>query len=201
MRGRVRRALRETLLPEATSGSDQWQRVALNRSVDEYLMSLDPRALRAAEISGDAQATKPWKEFVSLNYPEFDLCTPLQRSGGFDVVICEQVLEHVVDPCAAARNLRALTVPGGKVVVSTPFLIKIHELPLFGMNDYWRFTPLGLQTLLETVGLKVDEVHSWGNRSCIAGNLDRWPAYRRWHSLSEEPDMPVQVWAFATNPG
>ena len=29
------------------------------------------------------------------------------------------------------------------------------------------------------------------------GNLDRWPAYRRWHSLRDEPDLPVQVWAFA----
>jgi SAM-dependent methyltransferase len=191
--------LRDALLPEASSGADQWQRVTLNRSVDEYLISLHPPGLRAAEISGNAQAGKPWKEFVSLQYPDFDLCAPLEGRGKFDVVICEQVLEHVVDPCAAARNLRGLTVPGGKVVVSMPFLIKIHELPLYGMNDYWRFTPRGLRTLLERAGLQVDEVCSWGNRACIVGNLGRWPAYRRWMSLRSEPDMPVQVWAFATN--
>ena len=35
------------------------------------------------------------------------------------------------------------------MIVSTPFLIKVHELALFNMNDYWRFTPRGLRTLLE----------------------------------------------------
>jgi hypothetical protein len=34
----------------------------------------------------------------------------------------------------------------------------------------------------------------------VAGNFDRWPAYRRWLSLRNEPDLPVQVWAFASNP-
>jgi hypothetical protein len=110
------------------------------------------------------------------------------------------VIEHVIDPWAAARNLRGLCAPGGHVVVSTPFLIRVHELPAYGMRDYWRFTPRGLRALLEGAGLVVDEVGSWGNRDCVAGNFDRWPAYRRWHSLRNEPDLPVQVWAFATNP-
>ena len=33
-----------------------------------------------------------------------------------------------VDPFAAARNLRKLCVEGGHIVVSTPFLIRVHEL-------------------------------------------------------------------------
>ena len=82
----------------------------------------------------------------------------------------------------------------------SPFLIRVHELPLFAMHDYWRFTPRGLRHLLEQGGLLVETVDSWGNRRCIRGNLDRWPAYRRWHSLRNEPDMPVQVWAFARRP-
>jgi SAM-dependent methyltransferase len=188
------------LLPEAKSGSDQWQRVTLNRAVGRHLASLDPPSCSAAEISGSAHADKPWKEYVSLNFPEFDLCAPLEGRGTFDVVICEQVIEHVIDPCAAARNLRGLTNSGGSVIVSTPFLVKVHELPLFGLNDYWRFTPRGLRLLLERAGLQVEEVQSWGNRSCVVGNFDLWPAYRRWQSLESEPDLPVQVWAFATNP-
>lgn len=189
------------LLPEASSGSDQWQRVTLNRAVDRYLASLHPPSCRAAEISGSAHAGKPWKEYVVLDYPEFDLCAPLPGGETYDVVICEQVIEHVVDPCAAARNLHRLTTPGGNVIVSTPFLVKVHELPAYGLNDYWRFTPRGLRTLLEHAGLEVDEVQSWGNRSCVVGNFDRWPAYRRWQSLGSEPDLPVQVWGFAKNPG
>ena len=120
--------------------------------------------------------------------------------GTFDVVICEQVLEHVVDPFGAARNLRELTVPGGHVIVSTPFLIKVHELPLFGMNDYWRFTPRGLRVLLESAGLEVDTVGTWGNVACVVGNLRRWSAQRPWHPLEDDPELAVQVWAFARNP-
>jgi SAM-dependent methyltransferase len=196
------RAVRDRwLLPEAGSGADQWQRVVLNRAVEAHLDALGPAGRTAAEISGAAYAGKPWRRFDSLDYPAFDLCAPLEGRDRYDVVICEQVIEHVVDPWAAAENLRGLCVPGGHVVVSTPFLIRVHELPAYGMPDFWRFTPRGLRTLLERAGLEVDTVGAWGNRHCVAGNLDRWPAYRRWMPLGNEPDLPVQVWAFARNPG
>ena len=194
----LRRLRDRLLLPEARSGQEQWQRVTLNAAVDRHIRALDPPSRTAAEISGDAHARRGWKGFQSLDYPEFDLCAPLGERDEYDVVICEQVIEHVPDPCAAAANLRRLCAPGGHVIVSTPFLIRVHEL--WGMQDYWRFTPRGLRTLLERAGLAVDTVGSWGNRSCIAGNLDGWPAYRRWHSLRDEPDLPVQVWAFARRP-
>jgi SAM-dependent methyltransferase len=189
------------VFPDSESAAEHWQRVAMNHAVDAYIASLHPAELTAAEISGDAHAKWPWKSFTSLNYPSFDLCADLDSDLEFDVVICEQVLEHVVDPCAAVANLRGLCAAGGHVIVSTPFLVKVHELPIYAMNDYWRFTPRGLRTLLERTGLEVDTVGSWGNRACVVGNFDRWSAYRPWHPLRNEPDLPLQVWAFATNPG
>jgi Methyltransferase domain len=194
------RAVRDRLrAPEATSGADQWQRIVLNRSVAGHLRSLHPPSLTAVEISGEAYAGMPWKRHTSLNHPEFDVCAPLAVEQCFDVVICEQVIEHVSDPFGAARNLRGLCSAGGHVIVSTPFLIRVHELPMYGLKDYWRFTPRGLRTLLESAGLTVETVGAWGNRRCIMANLDRWPAYRRRMSLRNEPDLPVQVWAFARN--
>lgn len=180
--------------------SRHWQRAALNRAVDAHIASIDPARCVAAEISGDTHAGKPWKGYVSLMYPEFDLCAPLADSRRYDVVICEQVLEHVSDPWAAVSNLRDMCAPGGHVIVSTPFLVRLHELPLFGMGDYWRFTPRGLRRLLEGAGLEVETVDSWGNRACVVGNFDRWSARRPWHPMRNEPDFPLQVWAFATNP-
>ncbi len=194
-------ALSRKVFPEATGPDEMWQRVMLNRAVQDQIQDLGPERLDAAEISGDAQANHGWQSFTSLNYPEFDLCAPLDSEveGRFDVVICEQVLEHVLDPNAAAANLRGLCRPGGTVIVSTPFLIKVHELPMFGMYDYWRFTPRGLRTLLERAGLEVESVGAWGNHEVVLGNLDRWSAQRKWHPLHNEPDIPVQVWAFARN--
>lgn len=172
----------------------------LNRAVGNYIASLDPSRLSAAEISGDTHATRPWREYTSLMYPEFDICAPVREQRGFDVVICEQVIEHVEDPWVATANLRKLSTTGGHVIVSTPFLIKLHELPEYDMRDYWRFTPRGLRTLLERAGLEVEWVGTWGNRDCVIAELDRWSAYRWWHSLRNETDIPVQVWAFARNP-
>jgi SAM-dependent methyltransferase len=191
-------AVDRKVFPEARSGDDQWQRVVMNRSVDEFLVEQDPSARSAVEISGESHRGKGWKDYVSLNYPDFDLCNPTPQDRTFDIVICEQVLEHVVDPGRAVRTLRDLCTPGGQVVVSTPFLIKVHELPLYGMHDYWRFTPRGLRLLLENNGLGVDRVETWGNKSCVLGNLDRWPSRRPWLSLRNRPDVAVQVWAFAT---
>jgi SAM-dependent methyltransferase len=199
--GVLRRLLARLPAPPASTGADQWQRAVLNRAVAEHLAALDPPSCTAAEISGDAHAGLRWNRYVSLNHPEFDLCAPIADGlGPFDVVICEQVIEHVVDPCAAAANLRQLCSPGGAVVVSTPFLVRVHELPAYGLRDYWRFTPRGLRLLLERAGLEVEAVGSWGNRECVVGNFDRWPAYRRWHPLRNEADLPLQVWAFARNP-
>ncbi len=197
---RLRAARDRVLLPEASSGGEQWQRVPLNAAVARHLDALGAEGSSAAEISGSAHAGRAWRHYESLDHPEFDLCAPLAGRGTFDVVICEQVIEHVVDPGAAVANLRGLCARGGHVVVSTPFLIRVHELPAYGMHDYWRFTPRGLRLLLERAGLQVDQVGSWGNRACVRGNFDRWPAYRRWHPLRNEPDLPVQVWAFASNP-
>jgi SAM-dependent methyltransferase len=191
--------LNRLVFPEASSAADQWQRVVMDSVVDEYIDRLGPERRTAVEISGDAHADKQWKRFDSLNYPDFDLCNPTPQSRTWDVVICEQVLEHVIDPFGAAANLRALCSEGGHVIVTTPFLIKVHELPLYGMNDYWRFTPRGLRVLLEQAGLRVDTVGTWGNRLSVVGNLDRWSARRPWHSMGNNREMPVVVWAFARN--
>ena len=110
------------------------------------------------------------------------------------------MLEHVADPWTAAANLGGLCKPGGHVVVSTPFMIRVHELPAYGLPDYWRFTPRGLRTLLEGAGLEVDTVDSWGNRQCVIGNSAAGPLIAPGIRCYNEPDLPLQVWAFARRP-
>ena len=190
------------MFPPTVDPAAHWQRQVMNAAVNEHLGSIGPAELSAAEISGDFRAGLGWRRHRSLDYPEFDILeVPDDLEASFDVVICEQVLEHVEDPWLAVRNLRKLVAPGGHVVVSTPFMVKVHELPAYGMRDYWRFTPRGMRVLLERAGLEVETVESWGNRECVVGNLGSWSSYRRWHSLANEPDIPLQVWAFARAPG
>jgi hypothetical protein len=84
--------------------------------------------------------------------------------------------------------------------VTTPFLLKIHEVPI----DCSRWTPLGMRYFLAECGFPFEKVeaYSWGNRSCVKGNFNHWQIYRRWrHSLANEPDFPVVVWALAQKDG
>ena len=40
-----------------------------------------------------------------------------------------------------------------------------------------------------------------GNRRCVVANFRGWPSWVRWkHTLRNEPDFPVVVWAFARKP-
>ncbi len=170
----------------------QWCRVVVNRRVGEFIDSLPPERCAAVEVSGELHRPRPWKSYRSLWFPEFDLCSS-NPDETFDVVICEQVLEHVIDPWRAARTLRQLTRPGGHILVSTPFLIRVHGEPV----DFWRFTQDGLRVLLESADLEVVNVESWGNRACVRGNFRYWAPYRGWRSLRNEPAYPVMVWALA----
>jgi SAM-dependent methyltransferase len=189
------------VFPSGGPADEHWTRIVLNREISREIEALEPHRRTAVEISGDAHASRGWRSYEILAYPHFDVCAPLDPDHQrYDVVLCEQVLEHVVDPCAAVANLRRLCAPGGHVIVATPFLLRIHELPIYAMYDYWRFTPRGLRTLLEHAGLEVLKVDSWGNRGVVIGNFRDWARYRPWHSLRNEPDLPVQVWAVCRNP-
>ncbi len=174
-----------------------WQRQVMNAGVRSLLDDLRPAECRAIEVSGRWWGDRPWMEYRSTEYPDFDLVSPpddFDRWGRFDVVVCEQVLEHVVDPIAAMGNLVRLARPGGTVIVSTPFLVRIHGAP----HDYWRFTPRGLHLLMERCGLDSVVVDSWGNRRAVTSNLRRWTPARPWRSLRNEPDVPLVVWGRGT---
>jgi SAM-dependent methyltransferase len=65
------------------------------------------------------------------------------EDGSFEVVLCNQVLEHCTDPTSAVRELRRVTAPGGRVLASTHGVMPYHPAP----TDYWRWTHAGLAKL------------------------------------------------------
>lgn len=70
------------------------------------------------------------------------------EDGSFDVVLCNQVLEHCDDPAEAVRELRRVTAPGGRVLASTHGVQVYHPSP----NDLWRWTHAGLEKLFRDNG-------------------------------------------------
>lgn len=90
----------------------------------------------------------------------------LVRSGEYDLVLCSQVLEHIAEPDKAIRELIRVLRPGGKLVLTVPFLSRLHEEPF----DYFRFTEHGLRVLLENVGFQVREVLPAGSILSFIGH-------------------------------
>jgi len=75
-----------------------------------------------------------------------DLCKTNDQipAGRFDMVVCTEVLEHVLNPFAAMAEIRRMLKPGGLLLASSPFNFRIHgPLP-----DCWRFTEHGWRALL-----------------------------------------------------
>ena len=64
-----------------------------------------------------------------------------------DGIICHQVLEHVTDPARVVGELYRVLRPGGRLLLSTPFLHPIHEDG--PVKDYFRYTERGLRELLK----------------------------------------------------
>lgn len=183
-----------------------WCRIAMNRQTTKLVESLDYKNMVAMEISGSMWLKFPFKQYGNIFYPQFDICDKpvLVRDGnsakGFDIVIAEQVFEHLRYPHRAVKNVYTMVNSGGYFLLTVPFLIRVHGCP----EDYTRWTEDGLRYLLHEGGFPLEHIQtgSWGNKDCIAANFYDWPYYDpEKHSLENEPDLPMMVWALAKKPG
>ncbi len=170
-------------------------RTVAYRAVEDRLRALGPERLEALEISGgDHWRDFGFKSYVDFAFPECDICRDrLDRQ--FDVIIADNVFEHLPYPYRAARNVHAMLKPSGLFVNITPFLIRYHPVPI----DCTRWTPEGMCFFLEEAGFDPErvEAHAWGNRRSVVANLRRWARTGFDRKLPNDPQYPVTVWAFA----
>jgi len=104
-------------------------------------------------------------EFVSFDYdvsrkPDLlgDICEYDFKSQVFDAVVMCEVLEHLPSPQSGINTVYNVLKPGGKLILSTPFILPIHDQP----HDYFRFTRYGLLLLLKCFNkVIVDERNSY----------------------------------------
>lgn len=158
--------------------------------------------VRALELGGSNRVIvgmlPDWSYEIAPSFPEVDV----QDLGGYaeaayDVVILDQVLEHVPDAERAVAEVLRVLRPGGICIATTPFLIEVHGYP----NDYRRLTADGLRSLFARYGRT--EVFSWGNRFSVrvisrhgwitSRNARRLLSVALWN----EPDWPIDFLTLA----
>jgi SAM-dependent methyltransferase len=193
------RGLRE-LYNRLTGAQDEhWARAVMNRETLRLVTALAPETLDALEISGDRwRDLCEFRSYRSVAFPEYDLCAGALGER-FDLIFAEQVFEHLLWPYRAGRHVYRMLRPGGHFLITTPFLIRVHGYPV----DCTRWTETGLRHFLAECGFPLEEIRtgSWGNRACVRANFHQFPRYRaRLHSLRNEPEFPVVVWALALKP-
>ncbi len=75
--------------------------------------------------------------------------------ASMDGVLLFEVLEHLPDPEAAISEIARVLRPGGKFLLSVPFLYPIHDAPY----DFHRFTRYALLRSLRRHGFRVETIN------------------------------------------
>ena len=193
------RATLKAILKTFGFDTTHWVRVIMYRRCFEFISTLEPEKLDVLEIAAGPQWRRVFKfrSYAETQYPNFDICSQtLDRQ--FDLIIADQVFEHLPWPNRAGRNVFQMLRAGGTFVIATPFLVRVHKVPI----DCSRWTEQGLSYLLQDCGFSEKNIKtdSWGNRVCVKANLTKWRRYGWLRPLHNEPNYPVIVWAFARKP-
>lgn len=149
----------------------------------------------------------PGARYELFTYPEHDL-QDLRKiaDASLDLAILDQTLEHVPDPERALAEVRRVLRSNGLAIVTTPFLVPVHDTERYG--DFYRWTPHGMALMLQRCGFTA-EVRMWGNQaaaSALLGDMymtaETAAARGLGISLHEsEAAFPVTVWALAQKTG
>ncbi len=96
-------------LLEQKTGFDrmQWSRIRMYEQLFRHLREWEPGRLSALEIS-PGSPDSPWRQLAfahyrGVEYPDFDICRDALDEQ-FDVIIADQVFEHLLWPYRAART-------------------------------------------------------------------------------------------------
>ena len=129
--------------------------------------------------------SQPYRRyFPHLDYLGLDIDTAANRQAGiadhfydgsrfpfedssFDSVLCNQVLEHVFNPQQFLSEIRRVLKPGGRLLLTVPFVWDEHEQPY----DCARYTSFGLRHLFDEQDLQWLEHRKLGGDASILFQL------------------------------
>ncbi len=72
-----------------------------------------------------------------------------------DIILSNQVLEHVDSPSGYLQEAYRILKPGGTIILTTHGYWFYHPTP----NDYWRWTSAGLKKTIEAEGFRINSFY------------------------------------------
>ncbi|NPD15637.1 class I SAM-dependent methyltransferase [Xinfangfangia sp. D13-10-4-6] len=171
-------------------------RIVMQQVSRQWLRDLDPARLHAAEISGNWGERLGFRSHQAFHFPDFDPCNgPFRNADGkvmkFDIILANQVWEHIERPYAALRSVWKMLRPGGYFWLAVPFFVPYHAVPV----DCSRWSARGLRNLLIEGGFDEDSIMAaqWGNRAAALRNLEpAWPPEAgETDDLTNDPNFPL----------
>lgn len=145
----------ETL--EAWARRDYW-RAVMYAHLKARLAEIAPTGSGAefGASNGEIMSYCPGVQWELRDYPQHDVLDAASWDRHWDVVVLDQILEHVLRPWEAIEHLCRCT--DRVAVIAMPFLIGLHPCP----SDCWRITPEMLRNLTEA-NFRTVEIRSWGH--------------------------------------
>jgi len=115
-------------------------------------------------------------QITETSWPEVNILNLPFPNESFDVVISNQVLEHIEgNPQQAIDESRRVLKKGGIAIHTTVFMYRIHQKK---PGDFWRFSTDGLRYLCRDFS-EIISCDGWGNR--ISQILfAAWPQATTW---------------------
>jgi len=180
-------------------------RTQLLKSVKQHAHNLKGRLLDFG------CGSKPYKElfsveeyvgvdFVNEGHPHdneqidvyYDGKTIPFPDNSFDSILSSEVFEHVFNLPEILVELNRVLKPGGKILITCPFVWKEHELP----HDYARYTLFALKDLLERNNFTVHITDKSGNFMQVISQLTVLYFYDTGYSVVKKIPVAREIFKF-----
>ncbi len=172
--------------------------------MEKLPMPLSGKILAISDVSGfSPMIDYSRSDILESSYPAVDFHNLPYADNSFDVIVSDQVLEHLANPAIALAEAHRVLKPGGIAIHTTCFMNYYHPAPI----DYWRFSADALKHLHKDYS-SIICCNGWGNRVaillCMLG--DRFRALqvpkRRLSLLNRiatfnDPRYPISTWIVA----
>jgi 2-polyprenyl-3-methyl-5-hydroxy-6-metoxy-1,4-benzoquinol methylase len=112
-------------------------------NADLYRSVLGARYLGGIEILPEA-AEQAKKRFDAVRVGPVEETLSLFSGEKFDLIVCADVLEHLVDPWDALRRLQAVSRPGASLLCSVPNVRHYRELAALLFKGEWEYRDAGI---------------------------------------------------------